>query len=218
MFLIGWSCLQRVDQKDWSVCVKYHDYNKCWFKLCVGHLVLESPFGQKIVRVCHWYLWKTSWSRVLAIDPDWLQRCDVAMQLELARSSGPSQIGGRAIALFQNRSRTVYHRCPHPSSSMHRLLLAEEMGRSRGQGEAKAGVKIPALWRPNQTETRESKRNARNSETEPEPNQCCKLWCIDRWWPRGSLPTPILTFNKQTNQTEEKKQKKKKTKGEEKCA
>ena len=24
----SWSCLQRVDQKDWSVCVKYHDY-KC---------------------------------------------------------------------------------------------------------------------------------------------------------------------------------------------
>ena len=122
-----------------------------------------------------------NWSRLVAK----VVGRDVALQ------PAPSSDWRRAIALFQNRSRTVYHRCPHPSSSMHRLLLAEEIGRSRGEGEARAGVKIPALWRPNQTETRESEQNARNSETGPEPNQCCKLRRIDRWWPRGACPPPF---------------------------
>ena len=83
-----------------------------------------------------WYLENASWSET--IDPDCLQSLRGA-----TRNAGVARRLARAIALFQNRSRAVYHRCSHPSSSMQPPVISR---RNKGGVAARPRWR-PALWR-----------------------------------------------------------------------
>ena len=140
----------------WSVGTKWHCY--------LENILISSAAG--------------NWSRLVA--KVWGATC-IAAAGAAAGLEQRAKIGGEAIALFQNRSRTVYHRCPHPSSSMHRLLLAEEMGRSH-----KGKVRVQALrsllyddrTRPKPVNSKQKPETAKQSQNQINVTQAMASWRV----------------------------------------